>query len=184
MSDDGKGNPKPLEVPATRRPSRTVTPTGSAASSRNVSPAGNTRAQSTPAQLPTELVLKVQAQRARLTLLRELQNNLPSSKEELLEYKRHVDETFKMFVKVHSYFETVWPADCLDHEYFSNDWYLDAQRVYTSLTREIARLRSSFPSDSASSSSCQDFTSHTKLPDSSLPEIKGEYSDWPTFSNL
>lgn len=149
-----------------------------------MSPAGNTRAQSTPAQLSTELILKVQAQKGRLTLIKELQDNLPSSKEELLEYKKHIDDTFKMFSKVHSYFETVWPADCLDHEYFSNDWYLDAQRIYTSLTREVARLRSSFPQDTASSSVCPDTTPHTKLPDISLPEFKGEYSEWPTFSDL
>lgn len=115
--------------------------------------------------------------------MKELQDNLPSSKEELLEYKMHIDDTFKMFSKVHSYFETVWPADCLDHEYFSNDWYLDAQH-YALLTREIARFRSSFPSDSASLSVYPDITPHTKLPDISLPEFKGKYSEWPTFSDL
>lgn len=186
---EGKKEATALTVPTDEKErSSRSNATAGATSSRNTSPAGNTRSQKSPAELSAELTLKVKAQMARYTLLKEMQGHVTevTSLEELLEFKVNIEDLTKMFTNEHTYFESVWPTSCIDHDYFKSDIYLKVQRVYSNIKREIARARSSWPShDHSSSTASSESTSRlTRLPDISLPEFRGVYSEWPAFSDL
>ncbi|XP_011882146.1 PREDICTED: uncharacterized protein LOC105569910, partial [Vollenhovia emeryi] len=178
-----------LGVPSlqpTRATSRSPSPTDSLVTVRGVSPAGTTRSQATVGQLSTELALKVRAQMNRLTLLQERQARLPTmtSLEQVLELKSNVVDTLKVFLKEHAYFEAVWPASCLDHAYFADNVFLEAQRVASFLKEEIAKTKGSLLAQPSCSSTGSTPVTHTKLPDITLPEFNGNYPEWPTFRDL
>lgn len=188
MSEEKKYDGVSLGVPSTqaRQASRATSPTESAHPSRGTSPAGATRSQIPADQLSVELTCKVSAQMARLSVLQEMQARLPriATLEHLLEFRANVEDTFKIFLRDHAYFETVWPAACLDHEYFKDNIFLQAHRAAGLLKEEIGRVRSTFVTPAVSSSASSDASANAKLPDISLPKFSGVYKEWPAFADM
>ena len=146
---------------------------------------------SSPVTLPTQLILKIKTQVGRVKVLKTIRSKLPThahstSIDELRFTLAQVEELHQKFYNEHEYFESAWPAKCIDHEYFETEvaaqeaelvW--DIKLHLNRLREDVEMLNSSRPSLTGSSTSRAG-----KLPELTLPTFSGIYTDWPGYSEL
>ena len=146
---------------------------------------------SSPVTLPTQLILKIKTQVGRVKVLKTIRSKLPThahstSIDELRFTLAQVEELHQKFYNEHEYFESAWPAKCIDHEYFETEVAAQEAELVWDIKLRINRLRedmetlnSSRPSLTGSSTSRAG-----KLPELTLPTFSGIYTDWPGYSEL
>ena len=182
---------------ASEEPTKSKSTTTSRATSLSVpkeTPGNNSSVErretraSSPAGLPSELALKYITQVGRITSLKALLGSLPkcapnTSFEELKVYSTQVEEIHRAFAKDHAYFEAVWPAAHLNHEYFTNTVHVTETQLCLQIKLKLGKLRQELepflPQPTHHSQ-----TTPGNLPELSIPTFSGDYLEWPAYSEL
>ena len=97
-----------------------------------------------------------------------------------------VEELHQKFYSVHEYFESAWPAKCVDHEYFETEVAAQEAELVWDIKLRINRLREDVETLNSSRPSLKSSSSFRagKLPELTLPTFSGIYTEWPGFSEL
>ena len=146
---------------------------------------------SSPTALPTQFILKTKTQMGRINSLKALRSQLPThshstSIEELKLIKAQVDELHSVFGNEHEYFESAWPARCLDHESFQNEVAAQETQLVWDIRIQLNRLREDVEAIASSRPSVSSSPAPRagKLPEIALPTFSGIYTEWPGYSEL
>ncbi|KAK0160216.1 hypothetical protein PV328_007644 [Microctonus aethiopoides] len=144
-----------------------------------------------PAELSTELTLKVKTQIARFQLLREMCTDVHSTdtllpEEVVTEHLNYADSVHKAFLKEHSYFEVTWPKAFTHHEYFAENVFMSESYVYARIkTKLIARKEKPVaPPQSTPATTSSTHLQTSKLPDLALPDFSGDMKEWSSFKEM